>query len=351
MDIQLMSLQFVTLSPLHHGFTEPVDYGFRGAKYRAVRQTRIVMPQDDGNGHITMRAVTVPVLGANALRGRLRRYLAYETFRLLGLDPQSMTPQNTSKLAFHTLTSGGALVAQDKTKKDQASDWTQFPAYRQHCLAQWPLLSLMGFSLKDFMVPSKLRVSFGWPLIKTLQPLVSIAEDTTYGLFPTEWADIKPSDLIQGDGKDPEAFHLEYKHADTHVMPMQTAGAGTVRDKEYAAMVMAMQYVPTNVPFGVRLTALNLTPLEASALRLGLEAAFPRQDTILFGGRAVTGLGLMRVTNHSGIETLPDPDIYRDFLRDHRDALLTQIADSKKFFTDAEALKTLKAKSEKKKEV
>lgn len=337
MDIKFFSVQLKTASPLHHGYAQPISYNEGHAVYRAVRQIKLMKSNVDNT---TVSAVSVPVLGGNALRGRLRRHMAYETLQLLGIDLRNLSQTPISKLAFHTLTSGGALMAKEKGGENKkSSPWTQYPAYRNHRAEEWPLLSLMGFSMSDFMIPSKLRISFGWPLVHEIQDIVSIPEDEQFQLFPGQWAAIDPKDLMQGSPFHPEDFHMEYKHADDHVMTMPNAGAGSDRDTERAAMIMAMQYVPVGVPFGVRLTALDLSPLESSVLRLGLESAFPNHQRIVFGGHVSTGMGLMDVVNQSGFHQLEDPEVYRDYIQSHRDQLMAQLSKNALFFTNSKDLK------------
>ena len=346
MDMIYAGIELKTLSPLHHGYTEPQllesiddngDDSDDKKTFRLVRQIRILLPDQEKSG--AYYPTTVPVLGGNAIRGRLRRALAYGTLGLLGLNPQNpgdLTVPNLDKTAFHTLTSGGTLVS--KNTNSTSSPWVKFPLYRYECLQQWPLLSLFGFALQDFMQPSKLRISFGWPLIEALRPVISL--DVDGALFPgvdanKHWARIAPQDLIVGDRTHPHDLHYEYKHADDDVIAMpETSQADTKRKVERAGMVMAYQYVPINVPFGFRVSLINPTDLEAAALRWALEQAFPFNQPIVFGGHSTTGMGLMKVTRHSGLdsETLADPAQYQAFIHDHRDMLIRQLVEPHQFF-------------------
>ncbi len=43
----------------------------------------------------------------------------------------------------------------------------------------------------------------------------------------------------------------------------------------------------------------------------------------------------------TGLESLPDPDLYRQYLADHKDRLVAQLLDDHQFLHDAAALKTI----------
>ncbi len=357
MKLTYTSIELTTLAPLHHGYTEAKKYNDGGHKktYRLVRQIKL-MTQDNSDDGETYRQITVPVLGGNALRGRLRRALAYETMKIIGVYDaltQGKKPSESTKMAFHTLTSGGTLKA--KGSKDEKSNWTAFPVYRDRRVAEWPLLSLMGFSMADFMVRSKLRVSFGWPLINAIQPIVSIPADAAYELFPAQWRGIEPADLIMGSQWHSEDLHYEYRHADKHVMEMPAASEESDKDNESGGAVLGYQYVPAGVPFGFRLTGQDLTNLEASALRMAIESAFPLgqpgelTQPIVWGGRSASGMGLMQVDRANGLGNLPSSDEYRAYLVANKEMLTEQIMGDK-FLTNVEDLATFGVRPETKKQ-
>lgn len=329
MDIIQTSVTLKTLSPVHHGYTaaDEVGVGKEKKTMRLVRQVAMLMPNDQGNW---VRKV-VPVLGGNALRGRLRRVAATETFAVLGITPQDFAANG--RRAFHTLTSGGTLVKKAKVSKV----WSENPIYRRDRVAEWPLLSLFGFSFDDFMVRSKLRVHFGWPLLSVIKDAIHV-DDSDEKLFPSgDWINLKEhgtflvteGHLYSPDGQ--AKAHYEYRHADDDIVPMPDVENNDQLDSEKSGMVMGYQYVPVGVPFGFRMVGVDLTPLEQSLLRLMVETAFPTNDMVLFGSRSASGLGVFRVQRQMGFEDLPDPDLYRQYLTDHREELVAQVLDDKNF--------------------
>ncbi len=293
MDLLQFGITLKTMSPLHHGFTDPAEKGTGGDKktLRLVRQVALLIPNDNGQ----WKRVVVPVLGGNAIRGRMRRIAADATFDGLGVTPQDFVAHG--RRSFHTITSGGTL-----TKKDAQSHlWSIHPTYRQERIAEWPVLSLFGFSFDDFMVASKLRVHFGWPLLSKIRPAIAI-DGVDDDLFPDgDWvdrADYGEYLAMEGHLTTPAGLaraHFEYRHADDSLVPMPDAAEDDSRDAERSAMVMGYQYVPAGIPFGVRLFGTDLTPLEQSLLRLTLESMFPEQNLFLFGSRNTSGMGVFRV--------------------------------------------------------
>ena len=345
MEILRLGVTLKTLSPLHHGFTDPAEKGVGNDKktLRLVRQVALLVPNDNGQ----WKRVVVPVLGGNALRGRMRRIAAAETFDILKVAPEDFVAHG--RRAFHTLTSGGTLTKRDA----QSHAWSNHPTYRRDRVAEWPLLSLFGFSFDDFMVGSKLRVHFGWPLISKIRPAIAI-EGVDDALFPTgDWIDVTDYSeylALEGTLASPSGLaraHFEYRHADDAMVPMPDAADDDTRDNERSAMVMGYQYVPAGIPFGIRLFGTDLTELEQSLLRLTLEATFPDQDLFLFGSRNTSGMGVFRVQRRSALDSLPDPDVYRQYLQDHRDRLVKQILDDHQFLHDKAALKAIPAELKK----
>jgi len=345
MELLQLGVTIQTVSPLHHGYTAPAELGDNGHKktMRLVRQVAVLIPNDQGQWG---RRV-VPVLGGNAIRGRMRRVAADITFQALGVTPEQFVPNG--RRAFHTLTSGGTLAKKDA----QSKFWSKHPLYRQARIAEWPILSLFGFSFDDFMERSKLRVHFGWPLLQAIRPAIEIAR-TDATLFPkSDWIDVKDYEYalaIEGNlysHKGQQAAHYEYRHADDAIVPMPETAASDTRDNERSGAVLAYQYVPPGVPFGIRMFAEDLTPVEQSLLRMIIETTFPANDLILFGGRNTSGLGAFRVQRKVGLEDMPGSELYLDYLASHREHLVQQLLHDEEFLHDKEALAAVEG-SEKK---
>ncbi len=349
MELIQIGVTLKTLSPLHHGFTEPAETGEGGHKktMRLVRQVALLLPNHEGQW---IRKV-VPVLGGNALRGRMRRVAAAATMDVLGITPEQFVANG--RKAFHTITSGGTLA----NKNAQLKVWSEHPAYRMERIAEWPLLSLFGFSFDDFMERSKLRVHFGWPLIQSIRPAIEIAH-VDAALFPeSDWIDTSAYDktpylAMEGNlwGREgQQSAHYEYRHADDAIVPMPDTDHDENRDQERSGAVLAYQYVPAGIPFGVRMFAEDLTPLEQSLLRLIVESTFPTDTMVLFGGRSASGMGVFQVQRQTGLDDLPHPDVYREYLLTHRDRLVNQLLHDQHFLTDADALQALETASAPKK--
>lgn len=97
-------LRFRTLSPLF----QTIEYRKEGGESRGILRTLKVYAGDEA-------PVEVPVLSGNSFGGRIRRELAYYLFEELGIDPVSFYGKGTrgQKITYHTLTSGGVLIAND----------------------------------------------------------------------------------------------------------------------------------------------------------------------------------------------------------------------------------------------
>lgn len=338
MDVLHVGLVLRTASPVHHGYTAAVG---DEKKIKLVRQVAVLVP--NSSGQWTRRLV--PVLGGNALRGRMRRVAAYETLKVLELAPEDFT---NARRAFHTITSGGTMV------RGGSHLWSDNPSYRQDRIAEWPLLSLMGFSFDDFMQRSKLRVHFGWPLLSAIRSAVELPMVDSHLFGDGDWIDLEEGGLslaIEGSltSRGLEQAHYEYRHADDDLVPMPEKN-GTDKDEDKkndrAAMVVAYQYVPVGVPFGIRMLATDLNEVEQSLLRLMIEQSFPAEDMIVFGSRATSGLGVFRVQRRSGVDHLPDPEVYRDYLRTHREALRRQLLRDHDFLHDPDARAGLKKRAD-----
>lgn len=351
MELLQLGVTLKTLSPLHHGFTAPKELGEGKDKktMRYVRQVDVLLPSNNGTNE--WRKVSVPVLGGNAIRGRLRRVAADITFTALGVTPQDFTAD--AKAVFHTLTSGGTLTGKpsekdskskstkesDEKSKPKSTKWASDPSYRRDRVAEWPILSLFGFSFADFMTASKLRVHFGWPLIHAIKNAVAI-EGVDEVLFPEgDWVDISASEIIKGNLFSPEGqqeAHYEYRHADDDLVPMpeKNTDKDEAKKNELSGMVIAYQYVPVGVPFGIRLFGTDLTPLEQSLLRATLDHAFPADQPFLFGARNTSGMGVFRTQRHVGLDSMPPADLYLEYLANHRERLLDQMLHTDKFLHD-----------------
>lgn len=335
MDIIELGVTLKTASPLHHGFTDAAERGAGDKKktLRLVRQVALLVPNNNGQ----WKRFVVPVLGGNAIRGRMRRVAADATFKALGVVPEQFVAHG--RRAFHTLTSGGTLT---KGKEKPSRAWSNHPTYRRDRVAEWPLLSLFGFSFDDFMVASKLRVHFGWPLISKIRSAIQNDHDE---VFPDgDWIDVKDYGeylAIEGHLNNDSLLsraHFEYRHADDDLVPMPDASDENTQKNERSAMVIGYQYVPVGVPFGIRFLGTDLTRLEQSLLRLTLEETFPQNNMFLFGSRNASGLGVFRVQRRSELSALPDPDEYLSYLAEHKDRLVAQATQDQQFLHDKQAL-------------
>lgn len=97
--------------------------------------------------------IPMPYVSGNSLRGRLRRYLMIDFLNLLGIDPNEI-----SKTMYHSLFSGGALEAGDEG--EQVIDLDFRREFRQKIVP----ISLFGCSIKNQMIPGKMKVSHLFPI-------------------------------------------------------------------------------------------------------------------------------------------------------------------------------------------
>jgi hypothetical protein len=359
MKILYTSLLLETAAPLHHGYTDSVEMPGSSKdnkeKYRLVRQVKLLLPVtrndegEDAEKHGTgYQAVTVPILGGNALRGRLRRAAFYLTLEALGLTPHDFVAHG--KKAFHTLSSGGAMGSGEK----RDAIWADHADYRQQQLDRWPLLTLFGGTIFSAPIPGKLRVGISWPLVEDLKPVIHTEAVQQYHLYP-RYRNTSTRDLILGGTRHIETtnetrltvgdLYFEYKHADNQIVPMPDAGSKSQRAQELSAVPLAYQYVPAGVIFGSVLAGINLTELEQSLLAATLEYGFPDQETIVFGSRTNAGLGLMRVVDRPGFHQLPSADLYYTYLHDHREALRNEVTHDTLFLVDVVEYNKRKSKS------
>ncbi len=349
MKMLYTSLLLETVAPLHHGYTDAVTMSSSSKdnkeKYRLVRQIKLLLPttrndesdEADQPGD-SYRAVTVPILGGNALRGRLRRAAFYLTLEALGLTPPDFVARG--KKAFHTLSSGGAMGSGEK----RDAVWADHADYRQRQLDRWPLLTLFGGTIFSAPIPGKLRVGISWPLVEDLKPVIDTEAVQRHQLYPFYRA-TSTRNLILGGDRHIETtsetratvgdLYFEYKHADNHIVPMPDAGSKSSKAQELSAVPLAYQYVPAGVLFGSVLTSMNLTELEKALLAAALDYGFPDRETIVFGSRTNAGLGLMRVVDRPGFHQLPAADLYYAYLRDHREALVQEVTHDDRFLVDA----------------
>lgn len=349
MKMLYTSLLLETVAPLHHGYTNAVTMpnATKDNKetYRLVRQVKLLLPtkrndesdesDQPGDGYC---AVTVPILGGNALRGRLRRAAFYLTLEALGLTPSDFVAHG--KKAFHTLSSGGAMSSGEK----RDAIWADHADYRQRQLDRWPLLTLFGGTIFNAPIPGKLRVGISWPLVEDLKPVIDTDAVQRYHLYPL-YRQTPSIDLILGGNRHRETtaetratvgdLYFEYKHADNYLVPMPDAGSKSSKAQELSAVPLAYQYVPAGVLFGSVLTGLNLTVLEKALLAATLNYGFPDRETIIFGSRTNAGLGLMRVVDRPGFHQLPSADLYYAYLRDHQAALIQEVTHDDQFLIDA----------------
>ena len=250
--------------------------------------------------------LAIPVLGANALRHKIRAALADHLLATCELTVADFAKASkTAEHMYHLLYSGGGLTKDEKPDNDFWRSDTIQRIYRE-----WPIISLLGASYNGNMLKGKLSVGQGYPLVTRILSRFFSDPDTAYALFPAhQWIDIHPASLIQG--RSVEDLWTEYRHPDGRLP--QDKGSSTRN------MIMQMQYIPVGVPFGSTLTVSGATPLDASALHWVLQhLAAP--GVLSFGGKLQSGMGHLSVTPGFP-DAMPTSDLYDQYVQDHRDAL------------------------------
>lgn len=346
----MLGIKLETLSPVVQGVTEAVALpgGPKEVKVRKVRSVATILsakelgydkpvvepervkpedgetpkapiptPEEEPSAFRSV-VIDVPVLGANALRHKMRAILADHLLAVCGLTVRDFgfAEDKQRRKNYHVLYSGGGLT---KGEKPLAGFWSAATIDRIY--REWPILSLFGASYGGNMLQGKLSVSQGYPLVEKLIPHYFYTAENAAKLFArSAWIDVHPASLIRGrNGSHLDELWAEYRHPDNRV-PMEgvTDDQGKTSKAETREMIMQSQYVPAGVPFGVVLQLENATPLEASALRYILEQ-WNALGVITFGGKTQSGMG--HVSVQASTYQLPESELYEEYVEAHADAL------------------------------
>lgn len=339
-----VGVKFESLSPIMQGVTEPVTLvrlPDKEIKARVVRTVATVMsakelgfdkpsgeaktaemadsegeegkaPEPDKTSEYRSVVIEIPVLGANALRHKMRAMLADHLLASCGLTVKdfAFASNKTVRQNYHVLYSGGGLTKGDKPIE---GFWTAERIawiYRE-----WPILSLFGASYGGNMLQGKVSVSQGYPLVEKVIPYYFYSTEEAEKLFPrNQWIDIHPYGLIRGrNAQHLDELWAEYRHPDNRV-PMEDMvdEAGNTKTKAGTReMIIQAQYVPAGVPFGVVVRIEGATELEASALRYILDR-WNGLGVIGFGGKLQSGMGHLSVQVEA--RHLPEADIYEEYI-------------------------------------
>lgn len=154
-------------SPLHHGGNEKTG--------SVVMLNR--MKYKLQNGEFS----DIPFISGNAVRGVLRRLLIQDFFEQLGY---SLDVSNSSELKlYHAFFAGGVLETVDKN-----SSGTIDVKLKKQIIELLHVIRLLGFSVGNQIVPSKLKVGHILPICKELQHILPEgieAKNSFYELLTT----------------------------------------------------------------------------------------------------------------------------------------------------------------------
>lgn len=232
-----MKLEIKALSPITHGgFTEGLDMG-------NLMQFRRMPVICDGVPR------SVPVISGNAVRGRVRRALAYELFDRLNLR-QAMADEKPGVYdKLFTLLATGGTLGKDL---DKAVD----PEHIRQIRACLPMFSLLGGAAYKYILSG--MVNFGFAVLRCAE---------TGGELPA-------MEYIAEIG--------QVKHVD-----------GTLENKELTEnkpMPYTVEAVVQGAVFDAWIdTQPQITPLEKACLAHGLKAV----KTV--GGKAASGYGRVEI--------------------------------------------------------
>jgi len=138
-------------SPLHHGGNEKTG--------SVVMFNRMKYMTDDGSFQ------DIPFISGNAIRGVLRRMIVQDFFEKL--DYKLDVSSKKQLRLYHAFYAGGVLETVD-TKDSGVID----VELKRKIIDYFPPIRLLGFSLRNQIIPSKLKVSHMLPICTELQNIL-----------------------------------------------------------------------------------------------------------------------------------------------------------------------------------
>jgi CRISPR/Cas system CSM-associated protein Csm3 (group 7 of RAMP superfamily) len=176
-------------SPLHHGGNEKTG--------SVVMLNRMKYKLQNGEFQ------DIPYISGNAIRGVLRRLLIQDFFEQLGY---ALDVGNSSELKlYHAFFAGGILESVDKNATGQID-----VKLKKKIIEYLPVIRLLGFSVGNQIVPSKLKVGHLLPACKELQHVMPdgvTAGNSFYELLTTAFQTRK-DDVHAEREKDEQAMQM-----------------------------------------------------------------------------------------------------------------------------------------------
>lgn len=284
-------LRFRTLSPLF----QTIEYRKEGGESRGILRTLKVYAGDEA-------PVEVPVLSGNSFGGRIRRELAYYLFEELGIDPVSFYGKGTrgQKITYHTLTSGGVLIANDVKLSFEDVEKVK---------RLLPMFGLLGGVVGGQFITGRCALGHAYPASRELRSLFPTLPDDWFEEFAVKdtytdngaWTTYRMPDM-------PSLIGLP------DVVPADEEG----KKNPFRNMPVTNGYVLPGYPFVTRFTLYdNATTMDWSMLGFAIERLRKRP---FLGGKLKSGFGLVSWERVPEDERL-DPAHFIRYVQENRDVL------------------------------
>lgn len=270
----IINYRLTMTSPFHHGA------GTQGNT--SILRTQTVHSSDG-------RYAQVPFLSANSIRHGLRNALAWETVKMLQIEPGSLT-----KGQVDLLFTGGAIT--------EKGAQTNLEAYRQARLIL-PWLSMLGYASKSDIIEGTLRAS----------DAILVCKENEDRLRETN--DLKPAGFWRS-----EEFGTRTDQSTSPLARFMSMGAESAGSTQ---MIYSVQTIsPGACLEGDLSLSAAATDIDEQMLKAALDLWAPNNKTML---AAKNGAGYGRATIAIDVPYAGEAQALRDHVSDNRDDIILLI--------------------------